>query len=412
MDNIQEQDTSLTNPRNVTLLGSIACGHAVIHWFASGFPVLLAELVTSTGLGPLAAGTIMGARSISGAIASIPMGMAADRYVHRRTQFMAVSLVWFGGSYFLIGIAPNQTWIIVFAMVLGVGSALWHPPAVGLLSTQFPTRRAMVMAIHGVGASVGDITGPMVIGALLLVVSWKSIFQASVLPAIVLAGVFYLVVRGAGVGEIRGHTSLAGYFEALRQAARHRPLLLSILAGGTRSAGQIILVTFVPIYARDDLGLGPGFVGVLLALLMGLSLVSQPVLGYLSDRTSRKGTLLPGTVVLMAVTPLLGLADDTWTLLAVVCVIGPFLFSSAVLLNALGLDIAPRELHSSVTAAQFLTGLALGSAAPVIAGAVAAAAGTAAAFYVAAVLFGVTLAIVLVLPATKGSTPTPRFVAR
>ncbi|MEE8076658.1 MAG: hypothetical protein V3T60_13655, partial [Candidatus Binatia bacterium] len=72
MDNIQEQDTSLTNPRNVTLLGSIACGHAVIHWFASGFPVLLAELVTSTGLGPLAAGTIMGARSISGAIASIP----------------------------------------------------------------------------------------------------------------------------------------------------------------------------------------------------------------------------------------------------------------------------------------------------------------------------------------------------
>ena len=42
----------------------------------------------------------------------------------------------------------------------------------------------------------------------------------------------------------------------------------------------------------------------------------------------------------------------------------------------------------------------------------AAAAGTAAAFYVAAVLFGVTFVIVLVLPSTKGSTPTPRFVAR
>ena len=37
---------------------------------------------------------------------------------------------------------------------------------------------------------------------------------------------------------------------------------------------------------------------------------------------------------------------------------------------------------------------------------------TAAAFYVAAGLFGMTLAIVLVLPATKGSTPTPRFAAR
>ncbi len=109
---------------------------------------------------------------------------------------------------------------------------------------------------------------------------------------------------------------------------------------------------------------------------------------------------------------LLALVDGAWSLLAVVSVIGLFLFSSAVLLGALGLDIAPRELHSSVTAAQFLTGMGLGSAAPVIAGAVAAVAGTAATFYVATVMFGVTLAIVLVLPSTKGSTPTPRFVAR
>ncbi len=412
MDNTQEQQANLTSPDNAILLGSIAFGHAVVHWFSQGFPVLLAELVTSTGLGPLAAGTIMGARSIFGAIANIPMGMVADRYVHRRTQFMAASLVWYGGAYFLIGIAPNQMWIIVFAGVLGVGAALWHPPAVGLLSTRFPTRRASVLAIHGVGASVGDILGPLSVGALLLVFSWQGIFQASVLPAMVLAGAFYLMVRGAGVGEIRGHTSLTGYFDALRQATRHRPLLLTILAGGTRSAGQIILLTFVPIYARDDLGLGSEFVGLLLALLMGLSLISQPVLGYLSDRTSRKATLLPGAVVLMSLTPLLGLANEEWTLLAVVCVMGPFLFSSAVLLNALGLDIAPRELHSSVTAAQFLVGLGLGSAAPVIAGAVAAAAGTAAAFYVAAVLFGVTLAIVLILPSAKGSTPTPRFAVR
>ncbi len=412
MDQAQEQQVSLTDPRNATLLGSIASGHAVVHWFTSAFPLLLAELVTSTGLGPLAAGTIMGARSISGAIANIPMGMAADRYAHRRTQFMAASLAWFGGGYFLIGIAPNHTWIIVFAAVLGVGSALWHPPAVGLLSTQFPTRRGSVIAIHGIGASVGDLSGPLVVGALLLVASWESIFQASVLPAIVLAGAFFLAVRGTGVGDMCGHTSLAGYFTALRQAARHRPLLMSILAAGTRSAGQIILMTFVPIYARDDLGLGPVFVGVLLALLIGLSLVSQPVLGYISDRTCRKATLLPGVVVLVSLTPLLALADGAWSLLAVVCVIGLFLFSSAVLLGALGLDIAPRELHSSVTAAQFLTGMALGSAAPVIAGAAAAAAGTTAAFYVATVMFGVTLAIVLFLPSAKGSTPTPRFAAR
>ncbi len=412
MDNTQEQDTSLTSPRNLTLLGSIACGHAVVHWFTQAFPLLLAELVASTGLSPLAAGTIMGTRSLSGAVANIPMGMVADRYAHRRTQFMAASLFWYGGAYFLIGIAPNQTWIIIFAAVLGVAPALWHPPAVGLLSTQFPNRRGSVIAIHGIGASVGDLSGPLVVGGLLLIVSRDRIFQASLLPAMVLAVVFFLVVRGTGVGDKRGHVSLAGYINALRQAMGYRPLLLSIMAAATRSAGQGILMTFVPIYARDDLNLGPGFVGVLLALLMGLSLVSQPVLGYLSDRTSRKATLLPGIIVLMSMTPLLALVDGKWSLLAVVSLIGLFLFSSAVLLGALSLDIAPSELHSSVTAAQFITGMALGSAAPVIAGAVAAVAGITATFYLAAVMFGVTFAIVMVLPATKGSTPTPRFIVR
>ncbi len=412
MDNTQEQDTSLTSPRNLTLLGSIACGHAVVHWFTQAFPLLLAELVASTGLSPLAAGTIMGMRSLSGAVANIPMGMVADRYAHRRTQFMAASLLWYGGAYFLIGIAPNQTWIIIFAAVLGVAPALWHPPAVGLLSTQFPTRRGSVIAIHGIGASVGDLSGPLVVGALLLIVSRDKIFQASLPPAIVLASAFFLVVRGTGVGDKRGHVSLSGYFNALRQAMGHRPLLLSIMAAATRSAGQNILLTFVPIYARDNLGLGPSFVGVLLALLMGLSLVSQPVLGYLSDRTSRKATLLPGVIVLVSMTPLLALVDGPWSLLAVVSLIGLFLFSSAVLLGALGLDIAPRELHSSVTAAQFLTGMALGSAAPVLAGALAAVAGIIATFYLAAVMFGVTLAIVMALPATKGGTSTPRFIAR
>ena len=412
MDQAQEQQESLTSPRNLTLLGSIACGHAVVHWFTQAFPLLLAELVASAGLSPLAAGTIMGARSLSGAVANIPMGMVADRYAHRRTQFMAASLLWYGGAYFLIGIAPNQMWIIIFAAVLGVAPALWHPAAVGLLSTQFPNRRGSVIAIHGIGASVGDLSGPLVVGGLLLIASRENIFQASLLPAMVLAAVFFLVVRGTGVGEKQGHVSLGGYFNALRQAMGYRPLILSIMAAATRSAGQAILMTFVPIYARDDMNLGPGFVGLLLALLMGLSLVSQPVLGYLSDRTSRKVILLPGVIVLVCMTPFLALVEGRWSLLVVVSLIGLFLFSSAVLLGALGLDIAPRELHSSVTAAQFLTGMALSSAAPVVAGAVAVVAGTPATFYLAALMFGVTLIIVLLLPSAKGSTPTPRFAAR
>ncbi len=395
----------------MTLLGALTLGHAMVHWFGQAFLILLAEAVTALGLSPLAAGTITGARAFSGALWSIPMGMASDRYAARRTIFMTLALAWYGGSFFLISIAPGQGTLIAFAAVLGVASALWHPPAVGMLSTAFPSRRATAIAIHGVGASLGDITGPLVVGVLLLFVAWQDVFRVSVIPAVILSIVFLVVMRGVATGSPRGHTTLAGYFEALGNAAKHRLLLISIMAGGTRSAAQMAIVTFLPIYARDDLDLAPGVVGVLLALVLGLSIASQPVLGYLSDKTNRKVAILPGIVILTVATPFIGLITSLWLLVVVVSLIGLFMFSIAIPLGALGLDISPPELHSSVTAAQFLVGLGLGGIAPVAAGAIATVVGIEGAFYFAAVLFAITLVLVLMLPATKGTMPTPRFAS-
>jgi len=336
--------------------------------------------------------------------------MASDRFAAKRAIFMTLALAWFGGSFFLISINPGQATLIIFAAVLGIGPALWHPPAVGMLSTAFPSRRATAIAIHGVGASIGDVTGPLVVGGLLAFFVWQDIFRYSFIPAVLLAVLFLMVMRGVGTGTARGHTSLAGYFEALRNAARHRLLLMSVLAGGGRSAAQIAVVTFLPIYARHDLDLAPGVVGLLLALVLGLSIASQPVLAYISDRTNRKVAIIPGMIVLTVATPFLGLITSVWLLIALVSLIGLFMFSVAIPLGAIGLDLAPPELHSSVTAAQFLVGLGLGAIAPVAAGAIAQVIGIEGAFYFASGLFAVTLVMVLFLPATKGATPAPRFV--
>lgn len=404
-------DQSLTSRPNVAMLVTAASGHSVVHWFGQAFPVLLAEVVTSLGLGPLATGTITSARSLVGALSQIPMGIAADRWASKRAWFLALALIWFGASYFLIGTATTLGTLVVFSGVMGVGSALWHPPAIGMLSTRFPERRAFVMSIHGIGASVGDIIGPLLIGGLLGVASYQTIFKGTFLPAAILGVLMFVVLGRMGVGRSRGHSSLGDYFAALGAAAKHRALLTSILAGGMRSAGQITLLAFVPLYARDDLALSPAVVGLLASLLLGMSLVSQPVLGYYSDRIGRKAMVLPGLVVLCVVTPLLALASGPWVLVPLVGLIGTFLFSSGLLINALGLDVAPAELASSITAAQFLTGLGLGTIAPLIAGFAGDAFGTEAAFYVATGFFVITLLMVLTLPKTESKGRTARFAA-
>jgi MFS family permease len=411
MSSATEQPAGLQGTRGLVVIGTMTAGHATVHWFGQAFVILLAEIVASLGLGPLAAGTVIGARSLSGALANAPMGVIADRFSGHRALFMAGALMWFGLGFFLLGLSPNFGTLVAFAAVLGIGAALWHPPAIGFLSTQFPDRRAFALAINGVGASFGDIAGPLMVGGLLLVVSWQSIFRFSFIPVAVAAVVFLLVMRGTAGATAPAHRSMGMYFASLRDAAKDRNLLLALIASGTRSAGQLVVVAFLPLYARIELGLQPGFVGVLLAMLLGMSMVSQPVLGYLSDRTSRKAVILPGIVVLTVLTPWIGFITNQWVLLALVSVIGLFLFSMATLLGALALDIAPAGLASSTTAAQFLLGLGVGSIAPVVAGAIGRVAGIESTFFVATALFALTVPLVVILPKTQGKGPTPRMLA-
>ncbi|MDA1174567.1 MAG: MFS transporter [Chloroflexi bacterium] len=299
----EAQDETLSGRRMVRLLGSLAFGHSFIHFCGHAFVVLMAEVVSSLGLPPSAAGIIMASRSMGGAISQFPMGMLADRFADRRTLFMTAALLWFGAFYFFIGFASDLVTIAILAAFLGFGGALWHPPAIGLISTRMPERRAFGMAMHGIGAGAGDTLGPLVVGGLLLAFTWQAIFKMALIPGLLFALVFFLLMRGFATGSSRGHTSMADYFNALGEAARHRPLLLSVVAGSTRTGGQMILLAFVPLYALEDLGLSKGLVGAVASLLLGLSLVSQPVLAYISDRIGRKYTVLPTAALLTILGP-------------------------------------------------------------------------------------------------------------
>jgi MFS family permease len=353
----------------------------------------------------------MASRSMGGAISQFPMGMLADRFADRRTLFMTAALLWFGAFYFFIGFASDLVTIAILAAFLGFGGALWHPPAIGLISTRMPERRAFGMAMHGIGAGAGDTLGPLVVGGLLLAFTWQAIFKMALIPGLLFALVFFLLMRGFATGSSRGHTSMPDYFKALGESARHRPLLLSVVAGSTRTGGQMILLAFVPLYALEDLGLSQGLVGAVASLLLGLSLVSQPVLAYISDRIGRKYTVLPTAALLTILAPMLALTTGAASLFVIVAAIGLIMFSTALVLNAYGLDIAPPELHSSITAAQFLSGLAVGGVSPLVAGVIADSQGIGSTFIVAGVLFGITTVMILFLPNAKSGRPTTKFGA-
>jgi len=172
------------------LLGSLVFGHTIIHWYLQFFPVILPGIKDTLDLNDIELGTLSTIREGSSGLLIMPSGFLADSFYKYRPLLLAFAIGSSGLAYFMVGLAFSYFWILPGIAMIGVASAAWHPASVGSLSARFPDRRGTALALHGVGASIGDTISPLIIGAL-LVVSWQTLMQYHLLPALVLAFILW-----------------------------------------------------------------------------------------------------------------------------------------------------------------------------------------------------------------------------
>jgi MFS family permease len=123
---------------------------------------------------------------------NLPAGIAADSFARHRAVILASALLFMGAGYFCFGTAPGVGGAVLGAAFVGLGTAVWHPPAMGALSARFPERRATALSIHGMGATVFDTLTPLGVGALLVVFFWRDFLRAQLLVAIAAALLVWL----------------------------------------------------------------------------------------------------------------------------------------------------------------------------------------------------------------------------
>ncbi|MGW3100125.1 MFS transporter [Streptomyces sp. NPDC001102] len=126
-------------------------------------------------------------------------GTAGDLYGHRRV--VLGGLVVFGAGSLACGLAPGVPVLVAARVVQGIGAALLLPGTLAIISRAFPDDAARARAI-GVWAGIGSLAlpaGPLLGGALVDVVGWRSIFLLNV-PIVAVA----LVWAAAVVQESRG----------------------------------------------------------------------------------------------------------------------------------------------------------------------------------------------------------------
>lgn len=328
------------------LLGVLTGGHFFIHWFQQYYPVLLPSVKAGLNLNDVQVGALNSARQLTMGTLDLPLGMLADSMVRHRGLILASALLSMGTAYLLMGIAPVFIWALFGSGLVGLGTALWHPAAAAALSNRFPERRATALAVHGMGATISDTLTPVGAGLLLVAFPWETVTGLQIVPALLLG---FLVWSGlAGFFKASdSQTSATAQIRELKDLAKNPVFIWVSVASGLLQMGRIVVNTFLPIYLQEHLGYSPFSLGIYIALLHAMGTISQPVMGFLSDRLGRKAVLLPSYITLGILFILLSIAAPGLELGIVVGAIGLFFYTLMNVIIAAVMDVAGSKIQAS-----------------------------------------------------------------
>src|SRR5687768_3107880 len=284
---------------------------------------------------------------IAAAVANVPGGVLVDT-VGRKGLLMAVSLFWVGFPYLLIGFSHGYAMLLVCVALVGFGNSLWHPTAIPTLGQRYPDRKGLVLSLHGMGGNVGDAVAPVVVGAALAVFSWREVMVMNVVPGLVVALLMFAFLGSMRLGSRKHESqSLAQYMAGLRELFRSRALILLSTGSTFRSMTQTSLLTFLPVYLAHDMGYSPVWVGACLFALQAAGFAAAPIAGHLSDRMGRKQILVSSMAATAVVLTAMAFSGGSPLFIALVAVLGFFLYATRPVIQAWLLEATPRNMAGS-----------------------------------------------------------------
>ena len=383
----------------------ITIGHALTHWYPATFYLLLPIIGNELGLSFSQIGLIMTCQYIAGAVANVPGGVLVDT-IGRKGLLMGISLFWVGFPYLLMSFTHSYLMLLACVALVGVGNSLWHPTAIPTLARRFPQRKGLVLSLHGMGGNAGDAVAPLVVGALLAVLTWRQVVVLNVIPGLVVSLLLLVFLgtlrlgtqKGAAVVDSPGQ-SLAEYARGLRELFRNRSLVLLSTSGAFRSMTQNALLTFLPLFLARELNYSPFYVGGAMFALQVAGLVASPVAGHLSDRMGRRSVMMTSMAMTAVVLLFMAVAGRSAAFVYFIAVLGFFLYAIRPVIQAWLLEVTPKNMGGSSIGVLFGAQSLGASIAPLLGGLIADRWGLPATFYFLAGTIVCANLFILLMPA-------------
>lgn len=393
----------------------ITVGHALTHWYPATFYLLLPIIGNELGLDFSQIGLIMTCQYIAGAVANVPGGVLVDT-VGRKGLLMALSLFWVGFPYLVMGFVSNYWMLLLCVVTVGIGNSLWHPTAIPTLANRFPTRKGLVLSMHGMGGNAGDAIAPLVVGMLLAVFTWRQVVVLNIVPGVavsLLLLTFLSTLRLLPAASQRHDAeesaqqgqSFREYVRGLRALARNRELILLSTGSAFRSMTQNALLVFLPLFLAREMGYSPALIGACMFALQAAGFAAAPIAGHLSDHMGRRSVVISSMAMSAVILLAMAVVGRTPAFVALVAVLGFFLYALRPVLQAWLLETTPKNMGGSSIGVLFGAQSLGSSVAPLLGGLIADRFGLSATFWFLAGTIVCANLLILLMPSVASDRP-------
>ena len=396
--------------------------HTIEHMYGRGFLVLIPVIYVALQLNPITASLIDAVRQLAGGATSMSGGFFVDIFQHRRAQVLTLSLALIGVGYLLVALAPTYGLILAALAIASAGTAMWHPPALGLLAQRFPARRGLFISMHRSTGNLGDWIGPLVVGVLLGAaggaewwgsewwpwdwsISWRWIVGGGAPIMLALAAAIFLLLRNVDGPPLPGVDYKAKIKRQLRDMAssfRGTGMWSIFTVSAVRGMGDRSLLWVIPLYLSQDLGLSSIMVSIHVALIAVPGIFTGPLFGTLSDRIGRKAIVMFIMAATGGITLAIVMLGDGWAMTGAVFLFGVFIFTVNSLTQAAAIDVAEgKGLEGTFIGLMWGSNAFFGAMASIAAGLLADYTGWASAFYLAAGLYFLGFLVSALMPSGR-----------
>jgi len=235
------------------------------------------------------------------------LGVLADRM--SRKKLLVYGLLVNALAFVGLAFAPNYAWSMACVVLAGIGGSSYHPAATAMIARLFPQKTGRALGLAGIGAGAGFFLGPLYTGwraavlePVLGAAAWRRPILEIGIFGVLAAGLFAWLATDDTIGEKRNEVASHGE-KLFPTPALWFFFALACFLFSCRDFAGNAMASLSSLFLQNARGLDTRHAGIAVSALYLGSVVSNPLLGRLSDGRRKRWitfALVTGSLLIIA----------------------------------------------------------------------------------------------------------------